>query len=211
MNKKILTISLVAVAAITASVAAALSIRSGAGQPLLRNRADDGEYAYDMIFDTDMEENATVELGTFDSENDNYPFTITGKTATGDFPLVSSVYDNSDPYYIEGSFIYITGSTVVDISSNGMVGATCTNNGDYLQFQIMFSFYDRVVFDESSSYAVFEFCDYSKGSAKTTYPTAEFAEWDSVTNTYYASYYLTTSYADNYVRLQKIHFEYLCD
>ncbi len=215
MKKKYLLFGFIA--CLSASVLAGHILSRGQKIQALRIKAGEpGEYAYDHIFDNTMVGyNATAALGS-SKDTEQYgvdqAFSLTGKTALKTNDLATTPYAFEDgQYYLNGSFIRDTdgdGATIEIV--NGMVSATCKANGKYFEFQVMYTFFEGVAFDDSSSYVTYE--KYNSDTKVTTYGTAYFYEWESNTNKYYASFNNYDFRIENsYIRIQKVHFEYLCE
>lgn len=156
MNKKILTISLVAVAAITASVTTAFAMRKDA-QVFNHYAAAENQYRYTF-------NKSNFSAGTYDNPNRCFPFSLSKQTDGGS--TLETIDYNSSTW--AGTYASVSEETDIDISKQDEILSITRTSGDAYALAIGFRICPDASFDLDSSYASYTIDEVSK-TAKFSY------------------------------------------
>ena len=194
MNKKILTISLVAVAAITASVATALTVTNIRDADLSISAKADPDFKFTFTKDS-------FSGGTFDAVKNTQPFTLSTTTNSGfDFKTVD--YDSST---WAGTYAYVADPDDVDLDTpDELFNVTISDTEDMPYIAIEFKVFDQALFDDENSYVSF--------SVGATNRTAYFYEQatDEEGYTHYTCYPDIYGSAGTVISIKYVYVTYYC-
>jgi hypothetical protein len=195
MNKKILTISLVAVAAITASVTTAFAMRK---DTQVFNHYAAAENEYSITFTKQH-----FSAGTFDHSYDVIlPFSLSTQTTSGS-PFSTIAYDSSE---WTGTYAYVAAESDIDLDNpDEILSITRSNTGISYSIPIGIKICPDASFNIESSYASYTIDGVSK--------TEKFTYWYQDSEDGYYIYYVNPSIygpKDTVFSLKFIYITYTC-